>query len=269
MKGIIYCYTSPSGKKYIGQTTNEINRRSMFNNLSINYCSKGGKIDRARHKYGPQNFIYEVLECHSADTKNELLSILNERECYFIKLYDTCNNGYNTTIGGNNFSKKAYTAETRKKISDKAKERCAGTTPAKLTGTEEKRLQNCINKCSKPIYQLDRNGNIIREWSSAIMAAKELNLCSWSIRDCARGKYKSSGGFYWRFVGDPVKTIKTSTRTRTVGMFSLDNQLLKVFDSPSSAGAETGINRNIISSCCRSNSNNGKHQRNGYIWKYI
>lgn len=48
-------------------------------------------------------------------------------------------------------------------------------------------------------------------------------------------------------------------------MFSLDNQLLKVFDSPSSAGAETGINRNIISSCCRSNSNNGKHQRNGYI----
>lgn len=48
-------------------------------------------------------------------------------------------------------------------------------------------------------------------------------------------------------------------------MFSLDNQLLKIFDSPLSAGVETGINRNIIASCCRSNNNGGKHQRHGYI----
>ena len=32
MKGIIYKYTSPSGKVYIGQTTNEKKRKRVFLN---------------------------------------------------------------------------------------------------------------------------------------------------------------------------------------------------------------------------------------------
>ena len=60
MTGIIYKYTSPSGKIYIGQTTDEKRRIKTFFNLNKSY---GGKnIDNARHKYGPNKFIYEVLK---------------------------------------------------------------------------------------------------------------------------------------------------------------------------------------------------------------
>lgn len=57
--GIIYKYTSPSGKVYIGKTINEKRRRYSFYNLNRRYA--GPKIERARKKYGPKNFKYEVI----------------------------------------------------------------------------------------------------------------------------------------------------------------------------------------------------------------
>lgn len=47
IRGIIYKYTSPSGKHYIGQTINENQRRKIFNNLNLAYA--GLKIDNARN----------------------------------------------------------------------------------------------------------------------------------------------------------------------------------------------------------------------------
>lgn len=99
MEGIIYCYTSPSGKKYIGQTCDEINRKKRFENLNLSY-SNGGKIDNARCKYGPQKFSYEILEKYCIEDKDELINILNKQEEYYIEKYDTYKNGYNSTKGG-------------------------------------------------------------------------------------------------------------------------------------------------------------------------
>ena len=62
IKGIIYKYTSPSGKVYIGQTINEYKRRNTFLNLNLKYG--GAKVENARKKYLPENFIYEIIyEC--------------------------------------------------------------------------------------------------------------------------------------------------------------------------------------------------------------
>lgn len=50
---------------------------------------------RASQKYGEENFEWAILEeCED----NEL----NEREIYWIAYYDTYNNGYNATKGGDN-----------------------------------------------------------------------------------------------------------------------------------------------------------------------
>lgn len=49
MKGIIYKYTSPSGKVYIGQTRCERTRRSRWFNINKPYA--GPKINAARSKY--------------------------------------------------------------------------------------------------------------------------------------------------------------------------------------------------------------------------
>lgn len=67
-RGIIYKYTSPSGKSYIGQTINEVQRRYDFRNLNETYA--GLKIENARHKYG---FILEVFTTKDGEINVPLL----------------------------------------------------------------------------------------------------------------------------------------------------------------------------------------------------
>lgn len=91
-------YTAPNGKMYIGQTYNEYNRRSCFKNLNKPYAN--GIIDKARHKYGPDNFKYEILCTIYSDIKKDLLIWLNALEVFYIKKYDSVNKGYNINKGG-------------------------------------------------------------------------------------------------------------------------------------------------------------------------
>ena len=67
MIGVIYKHISPSGKIYIGQTTNETRRRKTF--LNLNKSHGGEKIDNARKKYRPSNFKYEVIHTIDAISK--------------------------------------------------------------------------------------------------------------------------------------------------------------------------------------------------------
>lgn len=114
MEGIIYKYVSPSGKVYIGQTTNEEHRRRVFKTLG---CSYGGiKIDNARKKYGPENFEYKVLVKVTGDEPEELRSYLNLLEVGFIRMYDSYNNGYNSTLGGDALCGFHPSEETRLKM---------------------------------------------------------------------------------------------------------------------------------------------------------
>ena len=73
--GVIYKYVSPSGKVYIGQTTNEKERRSNFLNSTCIYA--GHKINKAREKYGVNNFEYEVIFRVSSKIYSEVIDILN------------------------------------------------------------------------------------------------------------------------------------------------------------------------------------------------
>ncbi len=54
---------------------------------------------------------------------------------------------------------------------------------------------------AKRIYQMDiKTKKIIKEWDCAVTASKSLKICKVSIRTCARGKIKTSGGFGWKYV---------------------------------------------------------------------
>ena len=98
MIGIIYMYTAPNNKMYIGQTYNEASRKSCFKNLNKSYSNE--IIDKARSKYGPENFKYERLCIINAETKKDLLIWLNALEMYYIFKYDSINKGYNINRGG-------------------------------------------------------------------------------------------------------------------------------------------------------------------------
>jgi len=93
-KGKIYCaYCIATRKKYIGQTIKKyINSRIGEHFLDcVNY---NHKFANALKKYGKDGFIWGIIEEYD-------ISLLNEMEIYWIHTYDTFNNGYNTTTGGN------------------------------------------------------------------------------------------------------------------------------------------------------------------------
>lgn len=87
---------------YIGQTIQKISYR-WDNHLSD---AKNSAYSCALHnmirKYGAEHFTVIELEKHSRKTKEELISILNEREIYNIALYDSYHNGLNCNSGGDN-----------------------------------------------------------------------------------------------------------------------------------------------------------------------
>lgn len=90
MKGIIYKITNKvNGKSYIGQTRYTIE----FRWKQHQHKKDNTYFHNAIHKYGIDNFYIEILE--ECDVEK-----LNSREIYYIAKYNTFNNGYNLTIGG-------------------------------------------------------------------------------------------------------------------------------------------------------------------------
>lgn len=70
------------------------------------------------------------------------------------------------------------TLESRKKMSEKAKQR---------------------TDLKKPILQYDLNGNFIKEWESTSILVKETNYSNGYISDCLHGKHKKAYGYIWKF----------------------------------------------------------------------
>lgn len=100
MIGIIYIITNSINEKvYIGQTIQSL--QSRWQGHCRKACSKqetNMQIKRAIYKYGKENFIIEELErCNLED--------LNDREIYYISLYNSYESGYNTTKGGTSGAK--------------------------------------------------------------------------------------------------------------------------------------------------------------------
>ena len=96
MYGFIYKITClKNNKLYIGQTTKTIEWR-FEKHLYDAEKSKNPRLhfQRAIKKYGKDAFKIEKID--EAKNQNEL----NEKEKYWIKFYNSIENGYNTDEGG-------------------------------------------------------------------------------------------------------------------------------------------------------------------------
>lgn len=91
MKGIIYMYTSPNGKKYVGQTWDEQKRKSDHKIIA-----KKSVFHSAIKKYGFNKFKYEILHSNIRTQKElDRLEILEIQ-----KNNSIAPNGYNIALGG-------------------------------------------------------------------------------------------------------------------------------------------------------------------------
>ena len=97
MIGIYKITNELTEKAYIGQSIQiEIRwKQHIYDATHFVEQAQKRKLYTAFHENGIENFTFEILEeCEP------IQSILNEKEIYWIRYYDTFNNGYNMTMGG-------------------------------------------------------------------------------------------------------------------------------------------------------------------------
>ena len=98
----IYCITNlVNNKKYIGKTVTSIAERFSKHKHDAFVQNSNYAIHVAMRKYGIEAFDIQQLEECSMDQ-------LSLREQYWIAYYDSYNNGYNLTIGGDGNPKYDY-----------------------------------------------------------------------------------------------------------------------------------------------------------------
>ena len=119
MYGYIYKITNlVNNKLYIGQVVTYKGIQQRFER-HIQSAEAGAdfKLSRAIRKYGKDNFTIEIIDF--ANSREEL----NKKEKHWIYYYDSFNNGYNMTLGGeggNTYSKRTpeQMKITKQKISN-------------------------------------------------------------------------------------------------------------------------------------------------------
>ena len=254
-KGIIYKYTSPSGKVYIGQTVDEKKRRNDFLNVGKAYA--GDKINKAREKYGPENFKYEIISIISATSIEELSDLLDFGEQYYIEKYDSCKSGYNLLKGGSSIRdwKKTQEQVEKQRIS-------------LLNYYKEN-----DSSSNKAVLQYTLEGDFIKEWKSASEADRELGYKVGNVSKICLGKGYSAMGFMWRYKEsedfpykiEPCKVIGTTKKHSGLLQLNSDGTLVREWKNAVEATKELGIkSASAISEVCR-----GKRKSAaGFIWRY-
>lgn len=198
--GYIYLVTNKiNNKKYVGKTEYSVERRwkEHISDSKKRRCEKRPLYNAIR-KYGESNFLVQIIE------KTEYTE---EREKYWINIFDTYKKGYNATLGGD--GKKYYNYNT---IIDYYYKTLNIDSVAKYFNCDVSTVRNILRKenidytsLSKREYrthkvaQKDKQGNIIKIFNS-ITEAQEFSGCGNHIGECCNGKRKTTGGFMWEYV---------------------------------------------------------------------
>lgn len=290
--GYIYKVTNLMNNKcYVGQTTTTIEHRwgqhkTDYNNPNPMY--------KAFKKYGIENFKIEEISHYTRDTKEKLLRILNSKEIYYIKKFNSLitENGYNLSVGGDNrgvyncFPVDVYNRNGKLLFQcSSAKE-----TSRLLKGYDVTSIVDCCNgktvpridyvfrfkedpfdkysidrkTTGVPIYQFDLTGKLVNTYSSAIEAANTIGVNASSITSVVYGINKTCKGYYWNnkneFSFSPIKDVR-----KAVDQYDKNGEYIKTFESAASAMRYLGLSSSSgITACCK-----GKViSSNNYIWRY-
>ena len=189
--GKIYLISNDiNSKVYIGQTIQSLKKR--FNGhccYSKSDRSSNMYIKRAIHKYGKEHFSIHLIE--------EIpISLLNEREQYWIKYYDSYNTGYNLTEGGQdsnyfNLHRLENSIDLRKFTDYILEFKPLAIEVARHFGISKSSVYNLIKRLNNPNLILN-SYNPKRAKSVTDIDSKELislYLKGWSIQDLTK-KYK-------------------------------------------------------------------------------
>lgn len=208
-EGYIYkIVNNVNGKIYIGQTINTINARfSAHKSASKKIDKRECALYRAMRKYGVNSFSISEVKKYASDSKESLMTLLNEKEIFWIENFNSYLNGYNETIGGENVSQK--------------------------------------NSVSVDQYTLD--GKFIKTYLSIMNASKETGVHDSSITMCINRHNKTGGGYIWVRHGEtPNLDIKPSY-SKKIRQYDFDLNLVAEYECVTDVERMTGIKQNGIS----------------------
>ena len=239
-KGYIYKITCEiSGKSYIGKTI-----RSLKERIREHFNCKAGTtaLRRAIRKYGKKAFTVQTLEEHTANSVQELNTMLSEREIYFIAKYNTYRNGYNCTKGGEG-RLGGHSEETKRKISETLKGReCSESL------RQKRKIMNKGKHHSEEAKQHMREAFFNRSVESEAYRKQR-------IHECFFGKKR-----------DPEIGRKAGLKhKKPIIQLSIDGKFIQAFDSATDAHRfNNNWAVNNITACCK-----GRLKTSyGYIFKY-
>lgn len=180
MRGFIYKITNNvNGKVYIGQTIQTVKER-FYQHCSTK-CSENVlnmAIHKAIKKYGKSNFTIEVIEEVDKDS-------LNDREKFWIEYYNSYNNGYNSTRGGQDGSTHCKELDTESIIkeynSGKSLRSIGNTFKVDKQTIKDLLIRNNITLRTTRSYKLSQTDriSIIEDVKSGI--DRKLIMEKWSI----------------------------------------------------------------------------------------
>lgn len=218
----VYKLTSPEGKSYIGVTGQKYMSMRWGNGKNYRYNKH---LWEDIQKFSWEAFSHEVIEEYQ--TREEAW----QREIELIKQLNTTNPeyGYNQSTGGAGFNgiklseeRKKYlsecfkgrqlhfwTDEERKRASERMKGRSGYTKGISLSEEHKQRISEGLkghkgceyNKVhySKGVIQYDLQGNEIARFYSQKEAVRQTGVNVSSIHYCCEGKYKTAGGYIWKY----------------------------------------------------------------------
>ena len=272
----IYCIENKiNHKKYIGQSIDIQTRWYAHKNKLNNNSHANCYLQRSWNKYKEDSFNFYILEL----CDNELL---DEREVYYIKYYNTMLNefGYKLESGGK--LNKQFSEDSKKKMSKNRKGKTCGEKHyawGKHLSKEhvEKIREYASSKHGKQCYQSKPVIclNTMEIFECIQDGAKKYHCDATNISRCCKGhpKYRYCGllengtPIQWAFYDKNIKyeyNEISKSHSLPVKQYTLDMELLNIFKSVSEASIKTGINKTSISNVCK-----GKYeQTHNYIFEY-
>lgn len=175
----IYSITNiKNGKRYIGKTQmNFGDRFDSHKSLLRNNKHFNTKLQNAWNKYGEDNFVFDVVEVVE-DKQN--LEKFNELEIGYIQSFNSINDGYNITLGGDGAAGKPMAESTKRKIGEKNRVNMLGRKASESTKAK-------MSKSHKGFTHSKESIEKIRQSKSGVCVKEETKE---KLRDSLKGRPK-------------------------------------------------------------------------------
>ena len=265
IEGVVYRYINEQkgdeyGWCYVGDSTKENNRRNSWNNHG-NKSYGGQKINEARKRIGIENFRYEVLERLYAETEEELQSMLDEREEYYINMFNSTVYGYNTSKGGTGQKGVEFTDEHKKKISQNHRNYQTTETKEKIS---ESLKGHAVENETREKISIGNTGKKRTEEQKQAQSERMKGLTPEAATQGAKEWVKENGGGYWsnHSLSDEAKAnMKAAQQKKGTATIAISPDGTKTtYNTMLDAAKDYGLNVGSVANSIKT----GGTTRNGY-----